>query len=698
MRQNSVKREQINRTPSTAKSITEFGFNDVSNPQFNQTYNGTIDETAKTISVVVPFGTDVSALKASFLLDDEFASMTHSEENGDEQVLQVSGMSPINYTTPAAFTVFAEDCSTVEYFVTVVIDENQGNDIEELTLDGTEYSACKCDEGLPIVGEVAMVDTDITITVPFGTDLMDVVIDGVLTEGATSVPALPVTGYTGPFDIVVTAEDGLATKTYTVTVELAEASDENLLLTFGFTDEFNSGLENSPVGTTGDEIDELRNRIDLQVAFGTPVEALIASFTQSPLACVYLNGELWTANDEQCSDMSVVDFSTYQTYTVVAQNGDEAYYNVYVEVLPADTENDLTNFMVNDLPECFGEFTYDVVGMMDDMDITISVKNGADMSAVDVSFDIPEKATVNPMPGVWDLTSPVEVTVTAQNGDEAVYTVTVVEREVNSEKMITSYSIGGNVGTIDQTNKVIEVWVPWLTNVNGLVASFTLSDGAKMTHSEDTWFLQTSGVTANDFTTPVAYTVWAEDCTTLEYFVIVRVTPNTNTGISQFGIEYDGCFCDADASHFRIDDYARRIYVQIPYANAEGQPVSLSSLNVTNIGIASGASVSPGTGITNFSNGPVTYTVTAPDGVTKVAWEVFVENPPCDGTDILSWNFLGDVQVGNATISTANHTINVLLVPGADLTEMLASTSLDCGATICCSSGNCTIFSAIVPS
>ena len=64
--------------------------------------------------------------------------------------------------------------------------------------------------------------------------------------------------------------------------------------------------------------------------------------------------------------------------------------------------------------------------MIDFMDVVINVQERTDVSAVEVDFDIPAKATVVPMPGVWDLTEPVDVTVTAQDGETiAVYTVSV---------------------------------------------------------------------------------------------------------------------------------------------------------------------------------------------------------------------------------------------------------------------------------
>jgi hypothetical protein len=674
-------------TPSTNKQLTYFAFapyaDGKGNMQFIQTYVGDIDEAAKTVTVHVPYNSTVNMLKATFELDDEFARMTHSEENGDLQVPQHSGLSAINYTTPAAFTVFSEDCETVEYFVTVIVDPNEGNEILSLMLDGMQYANCECGDEDVAVGTASFMNMAITLTVPYGTDLSDFVLDGELAEGATAVPALEdITSYEGPITIVVTADDGLAVKTYTLTIKMAAPLTGNQLMTFGFTDEFNEGLEG---GEIWGAIDELKNRIDVAVPYGTPVNMLIASFTSSPYSCVYINGEQVTDAYEQCSGVTVNNFTNYQTYTVIAQNGAEAYYNVYVEVLPPDTQQWLHNFMVNDLPECFGDYTYDVAGTMDGTAISVKVKAGTDVTALNVTFDVPEKATVSPAAGVYDFTSPVTFTVTAQDGTSTDYVVTVSERVTSSDKKILSYAIGGNVGTINQTNKVIEVWVPWLTDVSALKASFTLSDGAKMTHSEDSWILQTSGVTPNDFTTPVAYTVWAEDCTTLEYFVIVRVTPNTNTGISQFTIAYTGCGCDLG---MRIDEYAKRIFVRIPYEDADGQKISLSALNVTNIGIASGATVSPGTGIRNFSNGPVNFTVTAPDGVTKVTWSVLVENPPCTGTDITEWHFRGDIQVSR-TIDAANHSIMVTLLPGTDLTALIADSELNCGATICCNAGAC---------
>lgn len=86
---------------------------------------------------------------------------------------------------------------------------------------------------------------------------------------------------------------------------------------------------------------------------------------------------------------------------------------------------------------------------------------------------------------------------------------------------LTAFSIGGVGGTIDESNKTVAITVPADTDVETLVANFTVSDGA------DVWVgitAQASGVTINDFTSPVVYRVVSEDdLTAVEYTVTVTI-------------------------------------------------------------------------------------------------------------------------------------------------------------------------------
>jgi len=87
----------------------------------------------------------------------------------------------------------------------------------------------------------------------------------------------------------------------------------------------------------------------------------------------------------------------------------------------------------------------------------------------------------------------------------------------SSEKAITAFSIGGAAGTINETTKIILVTLPSGTDFTALVGTFTTT-GEKVKVGTTA---QISGVTANDFTLPVTYTVTAADSSTQTYMVIV---------------------------------------------------------------------------------------------------------------------------------------------------------------------------------
>ncbi len=89
-------------------------------------------------------------------------------------------------------------------------------------------------------------------------------------------------------------------------------------------------------------------------------------------------------------------------------------------------------------------------------------------------------------------------------------------------RSITAYSLNGVAGTI--TGQTITVTMPYGTDVTDLVATFTTTGSSVKVGST----LQISGVTVNNFTNPVVYTVTAQDGTTENYTVTVTVEGNEN--------------------------------------------------------------------------------------------------------------------------------------------------------------------------
>ncbi|MES2070115.1 MAG: PQQ-binding-like beta-propeller repeat protein [Pseudomonadota bacterium] len=85
----------------------------------------------------------------------------------------------------------------------------------------------------------------------------------------------------------------------------------------------------------------------------------------------------------------------------------------------------------------------------------------------------------------------------------------------SSVKAISAFSLGGISGTINEANKTILVPIASGADVTAQVATFT-SSGASVRVGAA---VQASGVTANNFTNQVTYTVTAEDGTTANYRV-----------------------------------------------------------------------------------------------------------------------------------------------------------------------------------
>lgn len=93
-----------NARKSDSRAITAFSFT-------NPPETGVIDESAKTIAVQVPGGTDLKTLVATFT--------TTGEKVEVGSVPQTSGVTPNDFTDTVKYTVIAENKETVTYTVTV---------------------------------------------------------------------------------------------------------------------------------------------------------------------------------------------------------------------------------------------------------------------------------------------------------------------------------------------------------------------------------------------------------------------------------------------------------------------------------------------------------------------------------------------------------------------------------------------------
>ncbi|MCK4346843.1 MAG: right-handed parallel beta-helix repeat-containing protein, partial [Bacteroidales bacterium] len=124
----------------------------------------------------------------------------------------------------------------------------------------------------------------------------------------------------------------------------------------------------------------------------------------------------------------------------------------------------------------------------------------------------------------------------------------------SSKNDILSFSFAKQTGTatIDAINHTVDIEVIYGTDVTGLVATFSVSDWATIAIGAT---LQESGVTSNDFTSSVTYTVTAEDGTQQDWIVTVTVatTQSSENDILSFSFAEQTGTATIDATNHIVD-------------------------------------------------------------------------------------------------------------------------------------------------
>ena len=188
----------------------------------------------------------------------------------------------------------------------------------------------------------------------------------------------------------------------------------------------------------------------------------------------------------------------------------------------------------------------------------------------------------------------------------------------SSEKAIMAFSLVNPsvTGTIDEEAKTVSLLVPEGTNVKSLAAVFT-SNGISVAVGSET---QTSGLTVNDFSSPVEYTVTAEDKSIATYTVTVSVAYKRITRFSFPSISATGS----------IDEAEKTVTVAVP----GGTDVTslVAEFEITGAGVSVGAAVQESGVTANDFSGAVVYTVTGEDNSTADYTVTVVQSVPAEWT------------------------------------------------------------------
>ncbi len=194
-------------SPGIEKAITDYGFEGLEDEVF-------VDIDGTEITVTLPYGTDVNTLIPFFETTGVSVLI--------DGVEQISGTTVNDFSNPVTYTVIAEDGTSIEYTITVIIALNPAKDITAFIfpedLNSSELSA-------DVTADID--DSVITVKVPYISDVADL-LDSLVAEFTTTGSRVAVDGtvqnsgitsndYASTVEYKVTAEDG-SEKVYDVNV------------------------------------------------------------------------------------------------------------------------------------------------------------------------------------------------------------------------------------------------------------------------------------------------------------------------------------------------------------------------------------------------------------------------------------------------------------------------------------------------
>lgn len=242
------------------------------------------------------------------------------------------------------------------------------------------------------------------------------------------------------------------------------------------------------------------HQVYIQVASGTDVTTLTPAITVSPYATISpLSG-------------TPQNFSSPFTYNVTAENGAIQPWVINVNVAPPPRQGN--NILTFTVPQFTG------MALIDTINHTVSgeVTHGTSRTALVPGITVSPGATINPPAGVaQNFTNPFAYTVTAENGTPQNWIVTITEAAaLRHGKNILTFTLPEqeSPAVIDTITHFVSIVVQAGTDRSNLTPAISVSPGAS---------INPPGGTAQNFSTPFAYTVTAEDMTSQNWVVSVSL-------------------------------------------------------------------------------------------------------------------------------------------------------------------------------
>ncbi len=388
---------------------------------------------------------------------------------------------------------------------------------------------------------------------------------------------------------------------------------------------------------------------------------------------------LYYADDGGCSGLEyggdnyaslinvpILDAGTYFVKVYGYSSTTNGIYQLRVLGDIPSSENDFLSFTLDGVEATINNEEYT---------IAVEVPFSSDLTNLNAIYTLSDGATTEDVH--TDFSIPVVYTVTAENSDTQDWTVTVTNSTVaNTENDFLTFTLADVDATINNEAHTIEIELPYGTDLTNLNAIYTLSDGA------------TTENVHTDFSALVVYTVIAENSDTENWTVTASLGDNP----CDDAIAYGNINGDAIISELtEAGDFAwYSVVLDQDYASVE---FSLCGSEFdTKLEIWAGCNDENFIGANDDSYsvcGNSTSNIIL-ENLTEGTYFVKVFGYASNyGTYTLSINepsllseendfltFILAEQTNDAIIDTDNHTVNIEVVEGTDLTSLEASFTL----------------------
>lgn len=569
---------------------------------------------------------------------------------------QIAQWTPVDTGTYALWVSVTDTRAddTLKWNVHVIQKPDSSNEITSFKLLASDNAGLSTD----ITGQIA--GNHISVVLPFGSSKSALTPTITIPATASISPESKKTlDFADTVKYSVTAENDDVAQ-YTVLATVAADTSKSILV-FSLPKDINPQLASNVTAV----IDS--TSITAVVPFGTDRTGLKVRFAST-------GNKVQIGSTVQRSDTTVNDYTNALIYTVYAANGTKRDYTVRVNEQDAKTGNQILTF---DLLAAKNSIPSDITGTVADSTVHLLLPFGSSATSLTPAITISDAARIVPVSdSTMDFSSPVQYTVTAENGSAKKYLVTATVSG-DTAKSITSFSFAkSNNPSLDSTETgtisegIISVTVPFGTKKTSLIATFATTGTAVKIDSVS----QASGTTANDFTDTVTYAVIAEDNTTTAYKVIVQEAPAaTGKSLVSFAFLASNNTLSADVSAIINGS---NVTATVPY----GTDVTQLTPTLT---ISDKATVNPASGVVADFTNPVTYWVKAQNG-DSTHYNVTVIVASNTEKAITSFVFGKDLNgLGvDVTAEIEGTTIRAFVPVGKDLTTLKPTITASPQATV----------------